>query len=68
MKQSNEDNARRVFFGFIVSCAIAAIFALGMVAKNSGQTGGFGAGFGGVKTTTGQGGFTDGDEDPDDDD
>ena len=32
--------ARSLFFGFIVLCAIAAIFALGLVAQGGGQTGG----------------------------
>ena len=65
MNQNKEDAARSLFFGFIVSCAIAAIFALGLVAQGGGQTGGYG----GTQATGEQGGFMDGaNEDHEDDD
>ena len=66
MKQNNKDASRSLFFGFIISCAIAAIFALGLVAQGGGQTGGFGAGFGGAGNNSGFMGSGEGREDDDD--
>ena len=64
MRQNKEDVARNLFFGFIVLCAIAAIFALGLVVQGGGQTGGLSGGGATYKT----GGFMGGGENDDDDD
>ncbi|MCK5166264.1 MAG: hypothetical protein KAQ66_03065 [Rhodospirillaceae bacterium] len=68
MQKNADQNAKRLFFAFIIVCVITAIFALGLISQGGGGTNTKTQGGWGISTKTQGGWGWGGDNDHDDDD